>query len=837
MLKTFISLAICILMVSAYTIKPNDDAGDFTIFPLVNLGANAFPTTMAFSPDGRIFIAQKCGEVRVIDAQGNLEDEPWINLNYTVNCSGDKGLTALTLHPNFPTVPYIYTMFPIWQNDSHDLNRVTQGVLARYTEVNGKGVVASEFLLIGKTNGTGTPSCHNSHVTGDIVFANDGTLFASAGEGSHWDAVDDGEIFDFDPHDWECAPFFGADVAIGSFRAQHLNNLGGKVMRIDPATGNGIGADNFPDLMPNPYYDSSKPDGFASVIWSMGHRNPWKLALRPSTGPGTLYIAEVGAKDYEEINVVTPALAGHNWGWPCLTGDKHLQPWFTNTSVPTEYFVPIYPTNQHTIDVCNGFLPDLKANSIEPIFFYSRSQYVYGEFIGVIGNCASGLSFYNGSDYPAAYRPQADGTRTLFISDFGNQWIKTIRVDANDQYMDSYGVTDFLDNVGTILQIKTSPTNGDIYYITEEGEINRIRYTAGYVGAPIIGNLGANPQTVNIANHPATIQFSSDGSFDPAGLALNFSWNFGDNTFSTDPNPSHTYTTAGTFKVTLTLTNAAGYAATSSITVATNNDAPQAFFSGKQWFTFTMGQQVTLNANFEDAETPAANLQWSWEYRIVHNNHYHPEVITVPSIGLGTGATTSDTETYSSIISQYERNMLEIFVTVTDAAGASTRAMVRAVPNYPGNSNVDTNEAPVTKFSATQTGSAVYFDGGSTTDADQDYLDYVWQWGDGTNGTGQVNYHTYAQPGQYTVTLTATDPWLATSSMTSQVNVVKPAVYVPKTTSATTSATTATPTTSNAQTTSAYDDPANTIAAARFSAASTAQVFGLMTIVAVVMMM
>lgn len=90
----------------------------------------------------------------------------------------------------------------------------------------------------------------------------------------------------------------------------------------------------------------------------------------------------------------------------------------------------------------------------------------------------------------------------------------------------------------------------------------------------------------------------------------------------------------------------------------------------------------------------------------------------MPITGPGTGASAVDAETYSSIISQYERNMLEIYVTVTDSAGASTRSMVRAVPNYPGNANVDSNSAPVTKFSATQTGSAMYFDGGLTTDAD-----------------------------------------------------------------------------------------------------------------------
>lgn len=145
-----LTLALLVAAVSTYTIKTNPDAGDFTIFPLVSLGAQAFPTTMAFSSDGRIFVGRKNGIINIIDANGNLESEPWIDLTATVNCAGDKGLTSLKLHPNFPTVPYVYLTYPLWQDYNHDLNVVTQGVVARYTEINGKGSVASEFLLVGK---------------------------------------------------------------------------------------------------------------------------------------------------------------------------------------------------------------------------------------------------------------------------------------------------------------------------------------------------------------------------------------------------------------------------------------------------------------------------------------------------------------------------------------------------------------------------------------------------------------------------------------------------------------------------------------------------------------
>jgi len=234
---------------------------------------------------------------------------------------------------------------------------------------------------------------------------------------------------------------------------------------------------------------------------------------------------------------------------------------------------------------------------------------------------------------------------------------------------------------------------------------------------------------VNIANGPATIQFSSDNTFDPANLALSFAWNFGDGTFSTEPNPKHTYTTAGTFKVELNVTNAAGFSEVQYTTVSTNNDAPVVKVTGPSWFKFVYGEDVTVSASFSDSETSADNLQYLWEYRIVHNNHVHPNVITVPSLGLGTGRSATDNRVFSTIISQHERNMIEIYITAMDSTGASSRSTIRAVPDYPGNANVDTNAKPVAKFEAEQQGSVVFVNGGSTYDADVDFFELLMELG------------------------------------------------------------------------------------------------------------
>lgn len=91
----------------------------------------------------------------------------------------------------------------------------------------------------------------------------------------------------FDPG---CQDLFGPIQDIGSLRSQSLDTLGGKVIRIDPETGNGIGPDNFPTLQPNPFYDATQPQSPRSRIWLYGLRNPFRFIVRPDqlvTGPGT----------------------------------------------------------------------------------------------------------------------------------------------------------------------------------------------------------------------------------------------------------------------------------------------------------------------------------------------------------------------------------------------------------------------------------------------------------------------------------------------------------------------------------------------------------------------
>lgn len=104
-----------------------------------------------------------------------------------------------------------------------------------------------------------------------------------------------------------------------------VDSLNGKVLRLDPATGNGVSS--------NPFYDPDNPRSERSRVWAMGFRNPWRIRRldepawsdqypehpKPEDGkPGRFAVSDVGANSFEEVNIVDAA--GFNGGWPHFEG-------------------------------------------------------------------------------------------------------------------------------------------------------------------------------------------------------------------------------------------------------------------------------------------------------------------------------------------------------------------------------------------------------------------------------------------------------------------------------------------------------------------------------------
>src|SRR5438034_893008 len=218
------------------------------------------PTAMAFAPDGRLFVCQQGGQLRVIK-NGLLLSTPFVSL--TVDSSGERGLLGIAFDPNFATNNYVYLYYTVPTSPIH--NRVSRFTAAGDTAAPGSQAVILEL------NNLSSATNHNG---GAIHFGWDGKLYIGVGENAN-----------------------GAN-------AQSLSNLLGKMLRIN--------ADSTipPD---NPFYNTAT--GNNRAIWALGLRNPFTFAFQPGTT--RLFINGVRESTYEEIN---DGIAGSNYGWPTTEG-------------------------------------------------------------------------------------------------------------------------------------------------------------------------------------------------------------------------------------------------------------------------------------------------------------------------------------------------------------------------------------------------------------------------------------------------------------------------------------------------------------------------------------
>ena len=151
-----------------------------------------------------------------------------------------------------------------------------------------------------------------------MVFAADGTLLASCGDGGSYTTTDAGSASETYYAQALSDGIIRSNENVGALRSQMINSLNGKILRFDPSTGNGVSS--------NPFYSSSSPRSAKSRVWALGFRNPFRISIKPNTGStnpaigdiGEIYVGDVGWNTYEELNIMK--LQGTNCGWPLLEG-------------------------------------------------------------------------------------------------------------------------------------------------------------------------------------------------------------------------------------------------------------------------------------------------------------------------------------------------------------------------------------------------------------------------------------------------------------------------------------------------------------------------------------
>jgi glucose/arabinose dehydrogenase len=238
------------------------------------------PTAMEIAPDGRIFVDEQGGNVRVIK-NGTLLSTPFAS--FTVDSSGERGLLGITFDPNFNSNHYVYVYYTATSPTTHNrVSRLTASTTSD-TMVAGSEVDLLDLPTLGATN-------HNG---GALHFGPDGDLYIAVGNN-----------------------------AVNS-NSQSLSTTLGKMLRIKPD--GSIPTDN-------PF--SSSTTGINKAIWALGLRNPFTFAFQ--TGTGRMFINDVGENTWEEID---DGIAGSNYGWPNSEGFK--QPGDQSTTIGT-YRDPLF---------------------------------------------------------------------------------------------------------------------------------------------------------------------------------------------------------------------------------------------------------------------------------------------------------------------------------------------------------------------------------------------------------------------------------------------------------------------------------------------------------------
>jgi glucose/arabinose dehydrogenase len=542
------------------------------------------PTAMAFAPDGRIFIAEKGGAVRAVK-NGVLLLEPVIALT-DVNTYNDRGLIGIAVDPNFTANGYLYLSYTFENTPGANFSGQKTVHIARVTVVGDTASESSKVLLVGTIDGNAAkPSCENflvtddcipsdspSHSAGGLRFGPDGKLYATLGEGANFDRVD--------------------TLAL---RAQNIDSLGGKVLRLNP---DGTAPAD------NPFYNGD-PNANRSKVYAYGVRNAFRFNFRPSDG--ALFLGDVGWDTWEEINLIRP---GGNYGWPCFEG--------TSRSAPASGG-PGY--------VCDA------PGAVAPLYFYQHNS-------AFAGSVTAG-AFPAGSAYPAEF------SNSLFFGDYAQDLIKRLVLDSGNNVLSVQ--QDVIDNPGGPVDLSTGP-DGNVYYLAiYTGELKRLVYTTGNRNPVAIINTSA---VAGLA--PLSVNFSSAGSSDPNGDALTYSWNFGDGTTSSLANPNHVYTANGAFLAVLTLSDGRGGVDIKSIMITVGNKPPEAFIgSPASGSLYKAGNTIAAQGSGTDSEDGALGASaHHWQIILHHNTHTHTlqEFFNTASPSFIAPDHSGETDVYTEII-------------------------------------------------------------------------------------------------------------------------------------------------------------------------------------------
>ena len=738
---------------------------------------------VTFDANGTMYAWEKGGKVWIVHPDGTKHVPPLIDISEEVGDWSDFGLLGFALDPAFLVNGRIYLLYvvdrhhllyygtPSYNPAANEYFTQTIGRITRYTANPADGFEsvdpASRRVLVGETISTGFPLLHDSHGVGSLVFGIDGTLLASCGDGASYEAVDNGGTAGNAQGPQALADgIITVKENVGAFRAQLVDSHSGKILRIDPETGDGLPS--------NPFFDPSAPRSPRSRVWALGLRNPYRLTIRPGTGvhdpalgdPGTIYVGDVGWETWEEVDVISGA--GRNMGWPIFEGLTINTGYFNarkaNLDAPNplfgvggctkQYFdfqdllvqddlAPSWPNpcnasqqvpsslrhlhRRPVIDYRNSSGPARAgiydgAGHAATINIDDAASPVTGDSFG--GNTSTGGVFYTGTAYPPEY------WGAYFHGDYGSSWIRYLTIGAAGTPV---SVHRFIDSGRHPVAFATDPITKDVFYVEYGSAVIRLRYLGD-------GDLPPKASAVAERDHgpgPLEVRFFGEGSSDPEGWPLDYAWDFGDGATSTLENPIHVFAPPGSgptvYTVSLTVTDALGQSASATTIVAVNDEPPTIVLTSPvDGSTYPTGGATALvvAADVSDPDDAPGALACTTQVYFHHSNHVHPAPLVY---ACGTAMMT--TPVGCDGVLYYFRAT----ASVTDPSGLTARDEANVYPACPSSSlTADAGTDVVVVDADRDGGETVVLDGTGSADALHTITRYEWRRDEAEFATGSL---------------------------------------------------------------------------------------------------
>lgn len=523
------------------------------------------PMELTVLPDSRVLIVERKGNLKLYSpANGKTTVVAKIPVNTMVtdkegNKENDEGgLLGLTHDPDFANNGWIYLYYSPEGNEP-------KNILARYQMKGDELLIDSKKVILE----IATQREISGHAGGSLAFDSNGNLYLSTG-----DHINPHQSNGYSPTDDRP----GRQPFDAQMTSANTNDLRGKILRIHPEKD---GTYSIPEgnLFP-PGTPKTRPE-----IYTMGHRNPFRISVDPKTG--YLYWGDVGPdasqpgenRGPEGQDEVGQARKAGNFGWPFFVGDNKPYYQFDFTSGKSgALYNPEKPVNNSANNTGINQLPPAQKAFI----WYPYGESVEFPLVGAGGRSAmAGPVFYSDQFKNAkrAFPDYYDGK--LLIYEWMRGWIMAVTMDEEgnfksmERFMPSYKFSNPMD-------MEFGP-EGDLYMLeygsgwftqNDDARLIKIEYNGGN-RKPVL-QVASDKRGGSI---PLTVQFSSKGTSDPDFDELEYVWNVsndkgGDTRQFKEANPTVTFDQPGVYKATLTVTDSQGGSSSQSLEILAGNEEP-----------------------------------------------------------------------------------------------------------------------------------------------------------------------------------------------------------------------------------------------------------------------